>query len=168
MFFVSTQENIVTTLNRRTFLKGTLAGGVLTVAASAGLLKPTTVLAAAWPKAAFDAKSVDEAVSGLYGSSSASDSKAITIKAPLQAENGAVVPIAVSTTLANVEAMAILVDQNASPLVCNVTLMNGAQGFFSARMKMGKTSDVKVVVKAGGKLYSASQQIKVTVGGCGG
>jgi sulfur-oxidizing protein SoxY len=158
----------VTTLNRRTFLKGTLAGGVLTVAASAGLLKPTTVLAAAWPKAAFDAKTIDEAVSGLYGSSAASESKAITIKAPLQAENGAVVPIAVSTTLPNVESIAILVDKNATPLVCQVALKNGAQGFFSARMKMGKTSDVRVVVKSGGKLHTASQQIKVTVGGCGG
>ena len=158
----------MTTLNRRTFLKGTVAGGVLTVAASAGLLKPTHVLAAAWPKSAFDAKSMDDAISGLFGSSAAPANASITIKAPLQAENGAVVPISISTTLPNVEAIAILVDKNATPLISNVTLMNGAEGYFSARMKMGKTSDVKVVVKAGGKLHSASQQIKVTVGGCGG
>ena len=158
----------MTTLNRRTFLKGTLAGGVLSVAASAGLLTPTRVLAAAWPKSAFDAKSMDDAISGLFGSSAAPANAAITIKAPLQAENGAVVPISISTTLPNVESIAILVDKNATPLICNVTLTNGAEGYFSARMKMGKTSDVKVVVKAGGKLHSASQQIKVTVGGCGG
>ena len=158
----------MTTLNRRTFLKGTLASGVLTVAASAGLLKPTQVLAAAWPKSAFDAKTMDAAISGLYGNASVAPNAAITIKAPLQAENGAVVPITVSTTLPNVESIAILVDKNATPLICNVALMNGAQGYFSARMKMGKTSDVKVIVKAGGKLHSASQQIKVTVGGCGG
>jgi sulfur-oxidizing protein SoxY len=158
----------VTTLNRRTFLKGSIAGGVLTVAASAGLLKPTQTLAAAWPKSAFDAKSMDDAISGLFGSATAPANAGITIKAPLQAENGAVVPITVSTNLPNVEAIAILVDKNATPLVSNVNLMNGAEGFFSARMKMGKTSDVKVIVKAGGKLHSASQQIKVTVGGCGG
>ncbi len=158
----------MTTSNRRTFLKGTLAGGVLTVAASAGLLKPTQVLAAAWPKSAFDAKTMDATISGLYGNASVAPNAAITIKAPLQAENGAVVPITVSTTLANVESIAILVEKNATPLVCSVALMNGAQGYFSARMKMGKTSDVKVIVKAGGKLHSASQQIKVTVGGCGG
>ena len=158
----------MTTLNRRTFLKGTLAGGVLTVAASAGLLTPTQVLAAAWPKSAFDAKTMDAAASGLYGNAAASPNSAITIKAPLQAENGAVVPIDVITTLPNVESIAIFVEKNTAPLISSVALMNGAQGYFRARMKMGKTSDVKVIVKAGGKLYSATQQIKVTVGGCGG
>jgi len=157
----------VNSMNRRTFLKGTVAGSVLAVAATAGLLTPTRVLAAAWPAAAFDAKSIDDALKGLFGTTAAADSKAITIKAPIQAENGAVVPIAVSTTLANVEAIAILVAGNANPLVANVNL-SGAEGYFSARMKMGKTSDVKVVVKSGGKLHTASQQIKVTVGGCGG
>ncbi|HJX58330.1 MAG TPA: thiosulfate oxidation carrier protein SoxY [Thiobacillus sp.] len=154
-------------ITRRTFLKGTVAGSVLAVAASAGLLTPTRVLAAAWPAAAFDAKSVDAALKSLYGTSAAADSKAITIKAPIQAENGAVVPIAVSTSLANVEAIAIMVAGNNQPLVANVNL-NGAVGYFSARMKMGKTSDVKVIVKSGGKLHMATQQIKVTVGGCGG
>ena len=154
-------------ITRRTFLKGTVAGSVLAVAASAGLLTPTRVLAAAWPAAAFDAKSVDDALKSLYGTSAAADSKAITIKAPIQAENGAVVPIAVSTSLPNVEAIAIMVAGNNQPLVANVNL-NGAVGYFSARMKMGKTSDVKVIVKSGGKLHMATQQIKVTVGGCGG
>jgi sulfur-oxidizing protein SoxY len=153
-------------MNRRTFLKGTVAGSVVAVAAAAGLLKPTRVLAAAWPASAFDAKSIDDAVKALYGTSGGADSKAITIKAPIQAENGAVVPITVSTTLP-AEAIAILVQANERPLVANVAL-TGAAGYFSARMKMGKTSDVKVVVKSQGKLHVASQQIKVTVGGCGG
>ena len=111
---------------------------------------------------------MDDAISGLFGSSAAPANTGITIKAPLQAENGAVVPISISTTLPNVEAIAILVDKNATPLISNVSLMNGAEGYFSARMKMGKTSDVKVVVKSAGKLHTASQQVKVTVGGCGG
>ena len=154
-------------INRRTFLKGTVAGSVLAVAASAGLLTPTRVLAAAWPAAAFDAKTIDDALKGLYGTSTAADSKAITIKAPIQAENGAVVPIAVSTSLPGVEGISIFVQANERPLIASVAL-SGAEGYFSARMKMGKTSDVKVVVKSGGKLHIASQQIKVTVGGCGG
>ena len=156
----------MTPMNRRTFLKGTVAGSVVAVAAAAGLLQPTRVLAAAWPANAFDAKSIDDAVKALYGTAGGTDSKAITIKAPPQAENGAVVPITVSTTLP-AEAIAILVQANERPLVANVTL-TGAAGYFAARMKMGKTSDVKVVVKAQGKLHTASQQIKVTVGGCGG
>jgi len=158
----------VNSFNRRTFLKGTLAGSVVAVAATAGLLKPTRVLAAAWPAGAFDAKGVDESLKALYGTSATADSKAIKIKAPLQAENGAVVPIAVSTTLPNVDSIAILVVANERPLVASVGLGNGAAGYFSARMKMGKTSDVKVAVKSGGKLHVATQQIKVTVGGCGG
>ena len=158
----------MTTLNRRTFLKGTLAGGILTVAASAGLLTPRAVLAATWPKGAFEAKTMDEAITSLFGSASAPANAAISIKVPLQAENGAVVQFTVTANLPNVEAIAVLVEKNPNPLVCSVNLMNGAEGFFNGRMKMGKTSEVKVIVKAGGKLYSASQQVKVTVGGCGG
>lgn len=154
-------------LNRRSFLKGTLAGGVVAVAAAAGLLKPTRVLAAAWPASAFEAKSLDDALKALYGSSALSNSPEVNLNAPLQAENGAVVPITISTKLPKVESIAILVKENPNPLVANVAF-TGAEGYFSTRIKMGKTSDVQVVVKAGGKLYTATQQIKVTVGGCGG
>ena len=153
---------------RRTFLKGTLTGSALMLAAGAGLLKPGRALAAEWPKAAFDAKTVNEALKDLYHGLNASPSKDIIIKAPSQAENGAVVPISISTNLPNVESIGIVVEKNATPLTANVALSNGATGYFSARMKMGKTSDVKVYVKSAGKLYTASQQVKVTVGGCGG
>jgi len=154
-------------MHRRTFLKGTLGAATLTVAAAAGLLTPTRVLAAAWPKPAFEAKSMDDVAKALYGNAAGAASKDISIKAPIQAENGAVVPIAVSTKLSGVDSIAILVKENASPLVSSVAL-SGAEGYFSARMKMGKSSEVKVYVRSGGKLFTATQQIKVTVGGCGG
>ena len=154
-------------LERRTFLKATLGVSAVGLAASAGLLTPTRVLAAEWPKNAFDAKSIAAALKDLYGASASTASGSIKIKAPIQAENGAVVPIAVSASLPNVQGLAVFVEKNAQPLIANVTL-HGADGYFSARMKMGQTSDVHVVCKAGGKLYSAKQTIKVTVGGCGG
>lgn len=157
----------MSTMHRRTFLKGTLGAATLTVAAAAGLLAPTRVLAAAWPKAAFESKTMDDVAKALYGSAAGEASKDIAIKAPIQAENGAVVPISVSTKLPKVDSIAILVKENAAPLVSNVEL-SGAEGYFSARMKMGKTSEVKVYVRSGGKLFTATQQIKVTVGGCGG
>lgn len=157
----------MTTLHRRTFLKGTLGAGTLALAASAGLLKPSRVLAAEWPKNAFESKSIADALNGLYGASASTASGSIKIKAPIQAENGAVVPIAVSADLPNVQGIAVLVEKNPQPLVASVSLA-GAEGYFSARMKMGQTSDVHVVCRAGGKLYSAKQTIKVTVGGCGG
>jgi sulfur-oxidizing protein SoxY len=153
--------------HRRTFLKGTLGAAALGVAASAGLLKPTRVLAAEWPKNAFDSKSIGDALNSLFGASSTTASGAIKIKAPLQAENGSVVPIAVTADLPNVQGIAVFVEKNERPIVANLSL-TGAEGYFSARMKMGQTSDVQVVCKAGGKLYSAKQTIKVTVGGCGG
>ena len=154
-------------MNRRTFMQSTLAASVVAVAAGAGLLTPSRVLAAEWPKAAFESKSVEDALKSLYGSTQMSASSSIKIKAPLQAENGAVVPMQVNTSLPNVEAISVYVAKNNQPLVANVGLA-GAEGYFSARMKMGSTSDVVAVVKSGGKLYSAKQTVKVTVGGCGG
>ncbi len=153
-------------MQRRTFLKGSLASGALAVAAGAGLLKPTKVLAA-WPEAAFETKiTPEDALKTALGMSDAADSGDIKIKAPLQAENGAVVPIKVETSLP-AEAIAIVAVANPAPLATFVNL-TGAGGFYSARIKMQQTSNVHAVVKSGGKLMKATQQIKVTVGGCGG
>ena len=154
-------------MKRRTFLKGTVAGSVIAVAVGSGLLRPTQALAAAWPKSAFKSKTVTDAMKNLFGSSSAKASSAIKIKAPIQAENGAVVPISVSTSLPNVQGIGVFVEKNPSPLACSLNA-TGASGFFSARIKMGKTSPIHCVVKAGGKLHVAKKTIKVTVGGCGG
>ncbi len=154
-------------LRRRTFLKGTLASGVLAVAAGSGLLHPARVLAAQWPQSAFDAKSVANSLSKLYGDASMADSGDITIKAPLQAENGAKVPITVLSSLPDVESIDILVKENVQPLSSHAKLADAAP-FFSTRVKMAKSSDVHAVVKSGGKLYKATMKIKVTVGGCGG
>jgi len=157
----------VTQYPRRTFLRNTLATAVLAAAGSAGLFSPNRALAAEWPKDAFTAKKLDEAINALFGSSQVSPSAAIKLKVPTQAENSAQVQIQVTAELPNVEAIAILVEKNPSPLVAHASF-NGAEGYFSARMKMAQTSDVVAVVKSGGKLYTARQNIKVTVGGCGG
>ena len=160
----------MTTLTRRTFLKGSLASSALALAATAGLLAPRRVLAAwpSWPAAAFDATSAAAALKSLYGTERIPMNARIHIRAPIQAENGAVVPIEVSTDLPQVESIAIVVDKNPTPLVTHVRFLNGARGFFMARMKMGQTSPVRVIVKSAGRLYQANQSIKVTVGGCGG
>jgi len=114
------------TIKRRSFLKGTLAGGVLAVAAGTGLLKPTRVLAAAWPKSAFDAKTEVDAVKSLFGTSNATASTAVHIKAPIQAENGSVVPVGVKADMDGVESIAIVVQNNPDPLATNVDLSGGA------------------------------------------
>ena len=154
-------------MKRRTFLQGTIASSMVGAAVSAGLLTPRMVLAA-WPEPAFTAKSVDDALNALVGSVNHSPSGDIKIKAPDIAENGAVVPITVSTSLPKVESISILVEKNPSPLAADFKLAANAEGFVSTRVKMGKTSDLIAVVKSGGNLFSAKKTVKVTIGGCGG
>ena len=153
--------------NRRVLLKGTFAAGATGIAISAGLLTPKAVLAA-WPKAAFEAKDSKSALQAAYGSSSTAESSDIKLKAPDIAENGAVVPITITSNIANTESISIVVAKNAMPLAATFNLGATTKGFVSTRIKMGKTSDVTAVIKAGGKLYSTSKNVKVTIGGCGG
>lgn len=154
-------------MKRRIFLKGSMAAGVLGVAAGAGLLTPSVVLAA-WPESAFKAKSIGDAMKELTGVDAIEESGDIKVKAPDIAENGAVVPISVTTSISGVESISIVAPNNPSPLVASFALGAGSQGYASTRIKMGKSGDVIAVVKAGGKLYSAKKGVKVTIGGCGG
>jgi len=156
-----------TNVKRRSLLKGSLAVGVMSVAAGAGLLTPQMVLAA-WPQSAFDAKGVDAAMQALTGSGTLNASGDIEIKAPPIAENGAVVGVTVSTKLKNVDSISILVEKNANPLTSSWNLAANTEPFVGTRIKVAKTSSVIAVVKSGGKLYSAGREVKVTIGGCGG
>ena len=149
---------------RRVLLQGTMGLGVL---AGAGLLMPRQLLAA-WPKDAFAAKGLDAGVQALYGADPVSESDAVKITAPDIAENGAVVPVTIETTLANVESISLFVPNNPSSLSAHFIMGAGASGYAATRVKMGKTSDVVAVVKAGGKVASAKKEVKVTIGGCGG
>ena len=157
----------MTSIKRRTFLKGTLASSVLSVAVGAGVLTPKMVLAA-WPKSAFDAKATSDTMNALYQTSNIPKSSDIKIKAPDIAENGAVVPVTVSTGMGDVSNISIIVEKNPQPLAAHFNLSGTATGFVSTRVKMGKTSNLTVVIKAGGKLHMASKEVKVTIGGCGG
>lgn len=154
-------------MQRRTFLKGSLASSTIAVAVGAGLLSPRAVLAA-WNKDAFTAKTVQDAMTGMFGSAQSAPSGDIKIKAPDIAENGAVVPVSVKTGMGSVSDISIIVEKNGTPLAANFVLGATAKGNVSTRIKMGKTSNVIAVVKAGGKLYSARKEVKVTIGGCGG
>ncbi|MCP4409283.1 MAG: thiosulfate oxidation carrier protein SoxY [Gammaproteobacteria bacterium] len=152
---------------RRIFMKGGLAASAIGVAVGAGLLSPRRVLAK-WPSGSFEAESVDAAMKASLGGDQAADSSDVTVKAPDIAENGAVVPVTVSSTLTGVTTIALLVEKNARPLTASYDLAEGTEAYVSNRIKMGKTSDVVAVVKAGGKLYQAKKSVKVTIGGCGG
>jgi sulfur-oxidizing protein SoxY len=131
-----------------------------------GLLSPLRAFAA-WNKAAFEAKALPAALQQL-GAGTPIESKDIVIKAPEIAENGAVVPIEISSSLPGVSAISVLVDKNPTPLVSTFRFADGADGFVSTRIKMGETSAVRAVVEANGKFYTATKEVKVTLGGCGG
>lgn len=152
---------------RRTVLKSATAGGLLAGLIAAGALRPTLVFAAEWNKAAFEAHDMAGALKNL-GAGSPVESKDLILKVPDIAENGAVVPVDVVSTIPNTTSISILVDKNPSPLSAQFDFANGAVPDVSARLKLAQTSMVKAVAKADGKFYTAQKEVKVTVGGCGG
>jgi sulfur-oxidizing protein SoxY len=120
-----------------------------------------------WPEEAFKQKAEADAIKALYGKTAEVSDK-VKLDAPEIAENGAVVPIAVSSALPNVTSIAILVSENPSPLAASYKLPPGTAAAVASRIKMAKTSKVIALVESNGKIYSATKEVKVTVGGCGG
>jgi sulfur-oxidizing protein SoxY len=154
--------------SRREMLKGSGGATVLALAAAAGLFKPGSAWAQqAWNKAAFETKSLSDAVKAM-GGASPTESKDIQITSPDIAENGAVVPFTIQSKLPKTESMALLVEKNPSILAASFNIPDGTEPWVNTRVKMGQTSNVIALVKADGKFYYASKEVKVTLGGCGG
>ena len=155
--------------NRRTMLKASSGLTVLGLAVAAGLIKPNEVFAAAgYPEKAFNAKSMDELMKAL-GSNMPTESADITVVAPDIAENGAVVPIGASTTLAGVKHLLLLVEKNPSTLCATFDVTPDVEANFLTRVKMGQSSDIyAVAIMNDGKALFAKKETKVTLGGCGG
>ena len=130
------------------------------------LAKPFAALAA-WNEQAFGAKTAADALKSI-GAPSPTPSKDIVIEAPQIAENGAVVPIEVSSNIAGTSAIAVIIEKNPFPLAGRFEFKEGALPFVKLNVKMGESSDVRVLAEAGGKHYVATREIKVTIGGCGG
>ena len=148
---------------RETLRQGALAASVLT----AGSLLSQPALA--FNKAAFDGKQMADAFKALGVSGSPTESKDVTLTAPDIAENGAVVPMTVATTLPNVKGMLLIVEKNPAPLVALFNVSPEVEANFATRAKMGQSSDVyAVAVTTDGKALYAKKEVKVTLGGCGG
>jgi sulfur-oxidizing protein SoxY len=148
-----------------------LKGAVLALLGLAGIrfgLAPAFAAANdKYPEDAFKQKNSDDAIKSLYGKTAEASDK-VKLDAPEIAENGAVVPISVSSTLTDVTSISILVVENPNALAASYKIPAGTMPSVANRLKMAKTSNVIAVVEAGGKLYSAAKEVKVTVGGCGG
>ena len=152
--------------DRRIALRAGGGLGLLGALAAIGLLHPSA-LRAEWTRAAFDAKTVAQALSdaGLGG---AAESEQIQLEAPEIAENGAVVPIKVSSGLARVDRIAILVEKNPTILSSVFEVPEGTEPSIVTRVKMAETCRIIAALRSESKVYLASKEVKVTLGGCGG
>ena len=153
---------------RRQVLK---SGGGMTLAAllaAAGWAAPRDASAQAWNKAAFETHAMDETLKAMGGSAPAQSKDITFFSTPEIAENGAVVPIGVTSAVPKTDAIAILIEKNPNMLAAVFDLPAGTEAAITTRVKMGQSSNVYALVKADGKYYVASKEIKVTLGGCGG
>jgi sulfur-oxidizing protein SoxY len=154
---------------RRKVLQGTGGAAVMGLAMMAGLFKPGSAWAQeGWNKAAFDTKSFNDTVKALGGASAAESKDIQFVNTPDIAENGAVVPFTIVSKIPKTESMALLVEKNPNVLVAKFDLAAGTEPWVNTRAKMGQTSNVFALVKADGKYYYATKEVKVTLGGCGG
>jgi sulfur-oxidizing protein SoxY len=152
---------------RRAFLKASVALGAYSLATATGLIAPATTQAD-WLADFFAAGTLDETLQKAFDTKKINSSDKIALKLPSIAENGAVVPITITSTLALVEQVFILVEKNPVPLAAVFDLSPDVEAFVSARLKIAETCNVIVVVKAVAQLYKTEQMVKVTIGGCGG
>jgi sulfur-oxidizing protein SoxY len=147
-------------------LQGTGGLAVLGLAMAAGLVKPG-LARAEWNKEAFSTKSFADAVKAMGGSQPA-ESKDIVINSPDIAENGAVVPFTIQSNIAGTQSIALLIEKNPNILAADFEIPQGTEPWINTRVKMGQTSRVIALVKAGDKYYYNAKEVKVTLGGCGG
>jgi predicted secreted protein len=154
-------------MKRRTFLRTTVAAGLLAGAGVGSLFTSAASPAAARPPDAFAARTEAEVVRALFGDLRATPSKAVRIiDAPYLAMREVGVPLNVACDLDGVETIAVVIRNNRQPLN-TVIRFSGIEGYYHTRIKVERTSPVTVYVKADGRLYSASTFIKVTGGGYG-
>jgi sulfur-oxidizing protein SoxY len=157
-------------VERRQVLKSLGLAGIAGLGIACGLSVPAVAAAVdapGWPAEAFRQKSEADALKALYGKTAEVSDK-VTLDLPEIAENGAVVPVSVATSLLDVTSISVLVPENPFTIAASYKIPEGTLPSVSCRIKMAKTSKVVAIVESAGKLYSASKDVKVTLGGCGG
>jgi sulfur-oxidizing protein SoxY len=149
--------------------------GALGVGAAASSLAPVKTVHAQAPTLGQN-ESVQDAMKRLFGGRTIKDGSAIIkFDIPLIAENGSVVPVAVSvdspmTASSYVKHIYIVADKNRIPVVTRVTLAPEAgKASVGANIRLGETGEVRAIVEqSDGTLLQVAREVKVTVGGCGG
>ena len=154
-------------MKRRSFIKTALVASATGAAVTGGLLSSNSVFAASHAADITKAKSFDEVLK-MMGATDAAESDMIKIKAPEIAENGAVVPVGITSGIEGTTEIVAIIANNPTPYAAKYTLGKTAEPAVKSRFKMAKTTDVVAVIKANDKFYMAKSNIKVTKGGCGG
>ena len=155
---------------RRTVLKQGGGASLLALIAAAGWLRPEGAHAQAqsWNKAAFDTHSMAETMQAIGGGEPVQSKDIVFFQTPDIAENGAVVPVGITSNIPKTESIAILIEKNPNMLAAVFDIPPGTDASVSTRVKMGQSSNIYALVKADGKYYVAAKDVKVTLGGCGG
>lgn len=159
----SAGENTMKDINRRSFLKQSLLISTTSIAFCEALLAK-----AEWSAADFAPGSFDVTIKQLTKGKPIVDSDNIDLSIPEIAENGALVPLTVTTSLKDVKSIAIVIEQNPVPLAIQAILLPELEAFLSARIKIASSSFVFAIVEGEKVCYSVKKKVKVTIGGCGG
>jgi sulfur-oxidizing protein SoxY len=153
---------------RREILKSGGGAALWAVVAAGGWLKPAPAMGETWNKAAFDTHSLSETMKALGGGEPSPSKDIVFFQTPDIAENGAVVPVGVTSHIPKTDSIAILIEKNPNTLAAEFDIPPGTEPTITTRVKMGQSSNIYAVVKADGKYYVAAKEVKVTLGGCGG
>ena len=153
---------------RRTLLRSGAGAVIYAGLVAAGWIKPGAASAQTWNKDAFESHALADARKALGASDAAQSIDVAFVQTPEIAENGAVVPIEITSNVPGTTSIAVIADKNPFPLVAQFRFQDGAVPFVKLNIKMGETSEVRAIAQAGGKSYVATKEIKVTIGGCGG
>jgi sulfur-oxidizing protein SoxY len=153
---------------RRTILKSGGGLTLLALATAAGWVDAEEARAQAWNKAAFDTHSLGDTLRALGGGEPAQSKDIEFVQTPEIAENGAVVPVGVTSRIPKTESIALLIEKNPNMLAAVFDIPAGTEPAISTRVKMAQTSNIYALVRAEGRYYVAAKEVKVTLGGCGG
>lgn len=157
-------------MERREFMHKGSGAAALGLAAAAGLVPAAAraQAAPAWNKAAFEAKTLADAVKALGGAAAATESKDVVLAAPEIAENGAVVRVGAQSNIPNTTQIAFVVEKNPNALAAVFDVPAGTDANVATNVKMGQSSNVYALAKVGDKFFYSVKEVKVTLGGCGG
>jgi sulfur-oxidizing protein SoxY len=157
-------------MERREFINTSSASAVAALAVAAGLMPASAQAqaAAAWNKAAFEGKGLNDVAKDLGSAGAPAESKDLILTAPEIAENGNVVRLGAESKIAGTTLLALLVEKNPNSLAATFDVLPGADASFATNIKMGQSSNVFALAKAGDKYFFAVKEVKVTLGGCGG